>query len=389
MSKKVASLPLYNLHRPQKSTKIIKTDNNGDTSLNNNPLLSLEIYYILSSNLVYPFLYAFILTAIAAGVLQIYNNVQNKLPDTTTEMVLNFWSLYVVWLLPFRASSAIGDGTSQAEVINTILIYSEKYIFEVTNGKKNEASDNDEIAIEGMTMLTHFIDLFSSKEPHLVDEPVILNNHKIMGETHLGYQILIELRTFHMRQQIALPRSLHSVCIVLVILFHAILFPLALYESNEWYTLIYTFGSAFVSTMCLEIAIKEGRPYVNIKGNNVTEKVTVLHHRVVKLLRSFAQLLTLASPDGKSDYYNPVVASNQQTIHSAYSASVISKTNESIDGADKEIKKSKESKKHKESKPQLETAAQKMAAFKKLLNCLPRSWIPKDLEATYKHLLKE
>ena len=115
----------------------------------------------------------------------------------------------------------------------------------------------------------------------------------------------------------------------------------------------------------------------------------MLHHRVVKLLRSFAQLLTLASPDGKSDYYNPVVASNQQTIHSAYSASVISKTNESIDGADKEIKKSKESKKHKESKPQLETAAQKMAAFKKLLNCLPRSWIPKDLEATYKHLLKE
>jgi hypothetical protein len=197
-----------------------------------------------------------------------------------------------VWILPLRATNAISEGNAQADVVNDIMISLEKYVHEAKHLKETAVS-YDDVVKEAVDLLIYFIQLFNENyETTKLPEPVVNYNRSIMGEMHQGYQILVENRTFHMRQQLSLPRSLHAVCIILVIFFHGVLFPMVLFNANEWYALIYSFFSALVSSACLEIAIKEGKPYRNIFVRNANEKVNSLQKRVTRLVKNLYDLDT-------------------------------------------------------------------------------------------------
>lgn len=230
------------------------------------PILSIELFHILSHFPVYAVLYSIFLTILAAITIYLGSLFQNPIPVDIGENMFTFLTAIVGWLVTTRPAYALGVHDILTDHINTVFILLE-----------HNSVDNP---LETATLLNHLA-LVLIDEKHPPAPPVLKSKSKS------GSKILDTIRTFQLKSMLALPRSLHGLCILLVVGFHGLLVPLILFEGNGFYCLIPNFIMAIYTSGCLDVAITITTPYAGVTTHGTTiasEQFQFQFHRLRRIL---------------------------------------------------------------------------------------------------------
>lgn len=215
-------------------------------------LLSRELFIILSHFPFYALLYSIFLTCIAAFTLLLYDLSGKGMPTDMGENMYSYLTVIVAWLVTTRPAYSLTIHDMLTDLVHTII--EKLHIL-------NDAGGD----FEAMCLL-YYITLTLGSLPN--PEFLHLDVRMPVVQTVVGTEILAVLRTIKMRQRLALPHSLHGLCIILVIGFHGLLIPLILYDNNTWFCLIPNALMAVYTSGCLQVAITISDPYPNVKRTN-------------------------------------------------------------------------------------------------------------------------
>lgn len=229
------------------------------------PLLSIEFFHILSHFPFYAVLYSIFLTILAALTIYLSSLFSNPIPLDIGENMFSFLTAIVGWLVTTRPAYALSVHDILTDYINSVFIQLEHL--------------HVEHSLESATLLHHLaLILIDEKRPP--PPPDI--------RTKNGSKILDLIRTYQLKSMLALPRSLHGLCILLVVGFHGLLVPLILYDQNGYYCLIPNFIMAIYTSGCLEVAITIGSPYAGVTSQGSTiasEQFQFQFHRLRRMLQ--------------------------------------------------------------------------------------------------------
>jgi hypothetical protein len=232
------------------------------------PILSIELFHILSHFPLYAVLYSIFLTILAAVTIYLGSLFQNPIPVDIGENMFTFLTAIVGWLVTTRPAYALGVHDILTDHINNVFILLE-----------HNSVDNP---LETATLLNHLA-LVLMDEKHPPAPPVLKGKSKSKS----GSKILDTIRTFQLKSMLALPRSLHGLCILLVVGFHGLLVPLILFEGNGFYCLIPNFIMAIYTSGCLDVAITITTPYAGVTTHGTTiasEQFQFQFHRLRRIL---------------------------------------------------------------------------------------------------------
>lgn len=229
------------------------------------PLLSFEFFHILSHFPVYAFLYSIFLTILAAVTIFLSSLFSNPIPMDIGENMFTFLTAIVGWLVTTRPAYGLSVHDVLTDYINNALI------------QLDHLANDD--PLECATLL-HHLALVLMNETKFETKPDV--------KTKTGTKIYDLVSAFQLRSMLALPRSLHGLCIILVIGFHGLLVPLILSDQNGYYCLIPNFIMAIYTSGCLEVAITLCTPYGCVTSHSSTiasEQFQFQFHRLRRSLR--------------------------------------------------------------------------------------------------------
>lgn len=231
------------------------------------PILSVEFFHILSHFPFYAVLYSIFLTILAALTIYLSSLFTNPFPLDIGENMFTFLTAIVGWLVTTRPAYALSVHDVLTDYINNTFIQLDHLIAENP--------------FETASLLHYMTQILVNpqKPPPLPDM-----------KTKMGSKILDTIRAFQLRSMLALPRSLHGLCILLVIGFHGLLVPLILYDQNGYFCLIPNFIMAIYTSGCLEVAITITTPYADVTTHGSTiasEQFQTQFHRLLRRLSQF------------------------------------------------------------------------------------------------------
>lgn len=237
-------------------------------------LLTHEFFKILSHFPLYSILYSLFLSCFAAGTLALYEVSGKGLPTDIGDSMFQYLIIIVAWLVTTRPTYSL--------TIHDLLTDHVHSMLENLYALKNQPDPESEA--ECLSLLYYITLTLGS-----VANPAFqyLMPVKPAPKSKLGTDILAELRTIKMRQRLALPRSLHGLCIILIIGFHGMLLPLILYDNNTWYCLIPNAVLAIYTTGCLQVSITISDPYHNLLHENQNAALDYFQEQFHTILRPF------------------------------------------------------------------------------------------------------
>ena len=229
------------------------------------PLLGIEFFIIISHFPFYALIYAVFLSIFAALTLYLFSLFDESLPLNVGQNMFSFLSVIVGWLVTTRPAYALSVHDTLTDLVNQIFISLNR----VARESPLEAS----LLLEHLTTI-----VLKGRDNVLIHDAIYSKS---------AMKIMDQISSFNLKSQLALPRPLHGLCILLVIGFHGILVPLLLFDEASFYALIPNFILAVYTSGCLEIAITISVPYSGVTLQNhsiAADQFQTQFHRLLNTL---------------------------------------------------------------------------------------------------------
>lgn len=235
------------------------------------PLLSIEFFTIISHFPFYALIYAVFLSILAALTLYLFSLFHEILPLDVGQNMFAFLSVIVGWLVTTRPAYALSMHDILTDLVNQIFISLDRLA--------RESPLEAGLLLEHLTMVVLKGPSFHTNNTNQAFQQNIFSKSAI--------KIMDQISTFQLKSQLALPRPLHGLCILLVIGFHGVLVPLLLFDEASFYALIPNFILAVYTSGCLEVAITISVPYSGVTLQNhsiAADQFQTQYHRVLNAL---------------------------------------------------------------------------------------------------------
>lgn len=223
------------------------------------------------------FIYSGVLTLLAWGSLALYKKYDGDIPTNASDSMYVYITLIIAWLVTTRPVYALSVHDKLTDQLHEIM----------ESFKDEDFLDSEELQSLFIYIVTN---LSSHPKKHL---PALYSSFNKM-EMKSSKKIIKIFHAMKMRQRLAVPQSLHGMCVLLTIIFHSAFAPILFYGHglSVLGTLIANFILAIYTTGCLEVAISLENPYRDVTIQSSTPAITEFHRDYTEIMQKNIETLT-------------------------------------------------------------------------------------------------